>query len=139
MGKTSRTKGAQAEREVARILRESGAFPDAQRDLDQTRGHDNGRDLIGTDTWVMQVKRRAKMTRGVVLRGLAEARSTVVAASAAGDDSVVYTACIHRGDCEQWMVTTACIVIGSTLASCGVDATMTLDDFCNMVRSCDEL
>ena len=37
MGKTSRTKGATAEREVAAILRNTGTFPNADRDLEHER------------------------------------------------------------------------------------------------------
>jgi len=64
MAKKSRTKGKVAELEVVHILRDTGAFPDAERDLDQVRGTDNGRDIIGTNPWVLQVKRRAQCRCG---------------------------------------------------------------------------
>jgi hypothetical protein len=98
MGSKSRTKGKSAELEVVHILREHGPFPNADRDLEQVRGTDNGRDLIGCDPWCIQVKRRAKMTQGVILAGLAEAEASTT-------DDAMYGACIHRGDREPWMVT----------------------------------
>ena len=108
MGKTSRTKGATAEREVAAILRNTGTFPDAERDLEQVRGTDNGRDLIGTPGFAIQIKRRKKITAGVVEAGLREAFQSA--------DVVELPVCVHRSDREAWRVT------------------MTLDDWCKVVR-----
>jgi hypothetical protein len=98
MGKTSRTKGASAERQVCAILRDSGVFPDAARDLDQTRVGENGRDIINTGEWTLQIKRRATMDRSTVLRGLKEASAATTAAAP-------LAACVHRGDREVWKVT----------------------------------
>jgi len=99
MGKTSRTKGATAEREVCAILREHGPWPEAERDLDQVRGHDNGRDIINTPGVCIQVKRRKKVTVGVIEAGLREA-----VLSMGVEDSA---ACVHRGDRGAWRVTMA--------------------------------
>ncbi len=98
MGRKSRTKGKCAELEVVNVLRDSGAFPDAARDLDQTRVGNNGSDLINTDPWKIQIKRRASMDRSTVLRGLAEA-------SAAATAAAPLAACVHRGDRGAWRVT----------------------------------
>ena len=130
MGKKSRTKGAAAELEVRNLLREHGPFPDADRDLEQVRGTDNGRDLIGCDPWCIQVKRRAKMTRGVILEGLEEAARTA--------EEPLYSACIHRGDREPWMVTCFLweliwLAGGRVDASMSIPVTMTLEDWCAMV------
>ena len=133
MSKMQRTKGASAEREVCAILRESGAFPNAERDLEQTRGHDNGRDIVNTGGWVLQVKRRATMTRGVILDGLAEAViSTTLEAR--------YAACIHRSDRQPWLVT--CDVNDLAMYFADIPWTgrcipvqMTLEEFCGIVRT----
>jgi len=98
MGSKSRTKGKCAELEVVHILRDSGAFPEAERDIEQVRGHDNGRDIIGTAPWLIQVKRRATMDRSTVLRGLKEASKSMTLAEP-------FSACVHRGDREPWKVT----------------------------------
>jgi hypothetical protein len=109
------------------------------------RGHDNGRDLVGTDPWTIQVKRHATMTRGVILAGLAEATASIT-------DDAPRPICIHRGDREPWMVTmtveTLALIApkGSifTSGSCGrwwvidevrnLPVTMTLEDWCEMAR-----
>ena len=97
MGSKSRTKGASAERDVVAILRKHGPWPSAERDLEQCRGTDNGRDIIGTDGVCIQVKRRAKITAGVVEKGLDEAFY-----SAELDECPV---CVHRSDYDSWRVT----------------------------------
>ena len=133
----SRRKGKAAELEVVHILRDTGAFPGAERDLEQTRGHDNGRDIIGTDPWTIQVKRRAKMDRATTLRGLAEALSSCT-------DEAPYAACIHRGDRQMWRVTCDLSHLAwyyTDAPWCGrtMPVTMLLDDFCWMVtRLCRE-
>ena len=96
MGKASRTKGKAAELEVVHILRDHGPWPNAERDLDQVRGHDNGRDIIGTPEFVIQVKRRAKITAGVVETGLNEAFYSA--------DIDEYPVCAHRSDRGSWRV-----------------------------------
>ena len=55
MGKKSRTKGADFEREVAKVLRPF--FPDAKRNLDQYQEKD-GRDISGTMPLCIQCKLR---------------------------------------------------------------------------------
>ena len=137
MSKMQRTKGASAEREVCAILRESGAFPNAERDLEQTRGHDNGRDIVNTGEWCIQVKRRAKMTQGVILAGLDEAEGSM-------DEESLYAACIHRGDRERWWVT---CWLSDQILICGgrvgarhhIPVQMTLEDFCGIVRTVEEV
>ena len=132
MSKMQRTKGASAEREVCAILRESGAFPNAERDLEQTRGHDNGRDVVNTDPWVLQIKRHAVVTRGVILAGLAEASGSTT-------EQARYAACIHRSDRHPWLVT---CWLSDYIRLCGgrvgaehhVPVQMTLEDFCGIVR-----
>ncbi len=101
MGSKSRTKGKSAELEVVHILRDSGAFPEAERDLEQTRGTDNGRDIIDTGEWTLQIKRRAKMDRSTVLRGLAEASAAATAAAplAAWDLAWFYSRHAWAGTC----------------------------------------
>ena len=96
MGSKSRTKGKSAELEVVHILREYGPFPEAERDLDQVRGHDNGRDIIGTPDFAIQVKRRAKVAAGVIEAGLNEAFY-----SAELDE---YPVCAYRSDRGSWRV-----------------------------------
>ena len=98
MGKASRTKGKAAELEVVHILREHGPFAHAERDLEQARGSDNGRDLIGCEAFVVQVKRRARVTQGVIEAGLAEA-------AACTDDESPFAVCVHRSDRQPWRVT----------------------------------
>jgi len=125
MGKKSRTKGATAELEVCAILRE--VFPDVQRDLDQVRGHNNGRDLIGTGKWCFQVKRRAKMTRGVIEAGYREA----VTAAAKGSNQVIV---IHRSDREEWMVSTKMKDLFWLGYATPKLITFSLSDFVSMIR-----
>jgi len=72
MGAHSRNKGAVFERKVAELCRDSGIWPDAARELDQVRGYDNGRDLLGTDPWLFQLKRYKVVTAGVIDKALAE-------------------------------------------------------------------
>lgn len=136
MGKKSRTKGATAELEVCAILRE--VFPDVERDLEQTRGHDNGRDLINTGEWCFQVKRRAKMTPGVIEGGYEEAMHTL---------GTVWAAVIHREDRGQWKTTTDIMSLvqfvtgmpweNPALVQIGelpVLLTMSMDDFVSVLR-----
>jgi hypothetical protein len=98
MGSKSRTKGKAAELEVVHILCNAGPFPEAERDLDQVRGHDNGRDIIGTPDFVIQVKRRARVTQSVIEAGLAEATASTTPADP-------FAVCIHRSDRQPWRVT----------------------------------
>ena len=100
MGSKSRTKGKTAELEVCAILREHGPFPEAERDLEQVRGHDNGRDIIGTPDFVIQVKRRARITPAVIHMGLIEALSSRNHVSE-------YAVCVHRSDRAPWRITMA--------------------------------
>ena len=97
MGSKSRTKGKAGELEVAAILRAYGPFPNAERDLEQVRGTENGRDIIGTPGFVVQVKRHARVTQSVIENGLTEA------AGSAADDELV--ACVHRSDRQDWRIT----------------------------------
>ena len=96
MGKKSRTKGAKAENDVCAILREHGPWPNAERDLDQVRGHDNGVDIY-EEPFAIQVKRRKRITAGVVETGLTEATQSAPVG--------FYAACIHRSDRAEWRVT----------------------------------
>jgi len=57
MGKMSRTKGAQAERELAGMLRSE--LGDVTRNLNQTR--DGGCDLLGVGPFALEVKRQEKL------------------------------------------------------------------------------
>ena len=98
MGKASRTKGAAAEREVVAILRDHGPFPYADRDLEQVRGTDNGRDIVNTPGMCVQVKRRKRVTQSVIEAGLAEA-----AGSTTDDDPLAVV--FHRSDRQPWRVT----------------------------------
>jgi hypothetical protein len=128
----SRRKGKAAELEVCKILRDTGAFPDAERDLEQARGADNGRDIVATDPWCLQVKRRANMDRATALRGLAEA-------SHSATESAPYAACIHRSDRAKWHVTCDLADLAwyfTNTAWCGrtVPVEMTLEDWCAVVR-----
>jgi hypothetical protein len=99
MGSKSRTKGKAAELEVRNKLREYGPFPNADRNLDQVRGDDDsGRDIIGTPDFVIQVKRRARVTQSVIEAGLAEATASTTPADP-------FAVCIHRSDRQPWRVT----------------------------------
>jgi hypothetical protein len=94
----SRRKGKAAELEVCSILRDTGAFPDAERDLEQTRGHDNGRDIVNCDPFTIQVKRRKRITQAVIDGGLREAM-----ASTTPDAPIAVV--VTRSDREPWRVT----------------------------------
>lgn len=123
MAKKSRTKGAAAENEVARILRENTPWVEAERNLDQCRlkgrhgivtdlegNHHlgdpladpdlNGVDLINTGTWALQVKRYAQMPPSIINKGLQEAQAGI------NYDPFEFAACIHRSDRQPWRVTT---------------------------------
>jgi len=99
MGKKSRDKGASAEREVCKILRDYGPWANAERDLEQVRGSDNGRDIINTQPWVFQVKRRKSITRDVIMTGIVEAISADV-----DNEEYYLAACIHRSDYQDWSI-----------------------------------
>ena len=98
MGSKSRTKGKAGELEVVHILREYGPFPNAERDLEQVRGTENGRDIIGTPGFVVQVKRHARVTQSVIEAGIAEAMAST-------DNENPFPVCVHRSDLQQWRVT----------------------------------
>jgi Holliday junction resolvase len=61
MGAMSRTKGANGERELARLLSDELGV-EVTRNLMQTR--DGGHDLNGLSGWCLEAKRRAKVTEG---------------------------------------------------------------------------
>ena len=88
MGKRSRTKGASAEREVVKILKEAGF--ETERNLTQTR--DGGRDLLGIDGFAIEVKRQERLN----IQSWWEQ-----AVSQAGDDSPVL---LFRRNREKWRV-----------------------------------
>ena len=71
MGKKSRTKGAQYEREVAQLI--SDYWPDAKRNLDQYQSSD-GRDLSDTQPVCMQLKRRKRTLLWEIKNAWVEAR-----------------------------------------------------------------
>ena len=98
MGSKSLIKGKKAEREVCAILREYGPWPNAERDLDQVRGHDNGRDIVNTEPVVIQVKQWKRVTPAVIEAGLHEAEDSK-------DHSTDYAVCVHRSDRAPWRVT----------------------------------
>ncbi len=93
----SRLKGKGAELEVVRLVRD--LWPRASRNLDQTRAGGSGRDLNGTEPWVVQVKRRARMRSGVVETGLTEAMREL------DGNRWRFAAVVHRSDREPWQVT----------------------------------
>jgi len=92
----SRNKGAAAEREVVRLLRDSGRFPAAARELEQYQAS-LGRDLRGTEPWCLQVKRHKGFTPRVLERALQEAAE-------AADDHYAIPAVFFRGDRQPWRV-----------------------------------
>lgn len=97
MGKKSRDKGAGGEYEVRDLFRAAGWLA-ADRDLDQVRGCDNGRDLINTSPYCVQVKRYAKpLTDAQVEQALHEAELSV-------DDCYRYPVVFYRADRKPWGV-----------------------------------
>jgi hypothetical protein len=72
-GKMARNKGANFEREVAKLV--STYFPDAQRNLRQYQGTD-GRDLDNTQPLCMQLKRNAKNKLWQIKMAYIEARES---------------------------------------------------------------
>jgi len=130
-GKKSRDKGMAGEIEARDILRT--AWPECERDLEQTRGEDNGRDLINTEPWVFQVKRHKKITQGIILDGLVEAMIVALA-----EDKL--PAVIYRGDREDWRITAHAndflYFIGETHWLWPTNPRMTMDlwDFVWMVK-----
>jgi Holliday junction resolvase len=56
-GRASRTKGAAAEREIAKLLRNELGFC-IERNLDQTRS--GGYDLLGIPGWALEIKRHER-------------------------------------------------------------------------------
>ena len=99
MSARSVRKGKRGEREVVRELRR--LWPGAERDLEQVRGENNGRDVVGCAPWCGQIKRAAKVTPGRVERGLAEA-ATWVGQTVATDE--YRPVVIHRSDRAPWRV-----------------------------------
>lgn len=95
-GRTSRTKGASAERELCTLLRPT--FPSVQRHLEQCRSR-SGLDLSGCEPWCPQVKRRRAVTPGVVAAGLAEAQREI------GRDGLRWAVVLHRSDRQPWRAT----------------------------------
>jgi hypothetical protein len=101
VGLKSRNKGKDGEREVCEILRP--AFPNVCRRLGQEReAVDNGRDLDGTEPFVFQVKRHARVSPVVRLAALAEAK----AACRRGPTRLaLYPVAVWREDHGGWRVT----------------------------------
>lgn len=94
MGKKSRRKGANGEREVAKIWKcYLGGEP--KRNLGQYR-ESSGRDLDGTQPYCVQIKRTARSSP--VAKWFAEAVG-------ATDTQYFIPALVHRGDKEDWLVT----------------------------------
>lgn len=98
MGSKSILKGKIAEREVCAILREHGPWPNAERDLEQVRGTDNGRDIVNTEPVVFQVKWWKRITAAVIEAGWTEAHESKTS-------STDYSVCVHRSDRADWRVT----------------------------------
>lgn len=95
-GRRSRTKGASAERELVKILRP--VWPDVCRNLEQVRTG-CGRDLDGTGAWVVQIKRRSRVTPSTVAAGLTEAVGEL------DGETWRWAAVLHRSDRAPWRVT----------------------------------
>ncbi len=138
MGSKSILKGKRGEREVCAILREHGPWPDADRDLDQVRGHDNGVDIIHTEPVVIQVKRRKRITPAVIQRGWVEAFGSK-------PYPTDYPVCVHRSDHQPWRVTMTIadyldLIGGSCRSGLGemVDAFVEMD-FVEWCRLCREV
>lgn len=135
MGSKSRTKGKSAELEVVHILREHGPWPDVERDLEQVRGTDNGRDIVNTEPTTIQVKRRKRITPAVIEAGLHEAE-------ASKDHPTDYAACVHRSDHAPWRATMTVgdltDMLGGGWTSFGemTDALVEMDfvEWCRLVR-----
>lgn len=62
MGAMSRTKGAQAERELAAMLRDIGGWEVKRR----VRNHAGDSDLVGVPGWSIESKRYASASRGEI-------------------------------------------------------------------------
>jgi hypothetical protein len=72
-GAHSRNKGANFERKIAMLMRMSGVWPLAERELDQVRGFENGRDLIRTEPFCVQCKAHKAVAPGLIKSAMLEA------------------------------------------------------------------
>jgi len=96
MGKMSRDKGANFEREIAKALR--SVWPEARRGGHDQAGPHGSPDVNGTPYWI-EAKRYAVVRRGVVLAAFGQADR---AADRASDDRQVLV--ITRADRERAIV-----------------------------------
>ena len=90
MGKMSRDKGKEGEREIARILREHG-YEDARRGV-QYHGGGDSPDVVGLPGVHIEVKRAEKLS-------IYEALDQSIADAAPGEIPVVF----HRRNKKPWL------------------------------------
>lgn len=95
MSKLSRTKGAAFERELSIRWRESGLFPDARRNLSQSRSAAReGGDILGTGEWHVEAKHHARpQPLAALAQAIADAngKPAVVVTNARGKLAVTMT------------------------------------------------
>jgi Holliday junction resolvase len=92
-GKPSRDKGAAAEREVVRILRDAG-WPDAVRTSDGRAQDGRGDVLKGPDGFHIEIKRQERLNVPAAM---------LQATEDAGGELIPIV--VHRPSRQQWMVT----------------------------------
>ncbi len=103
MGKMSRRKGAQYERDLANRWRDSGLWPDAKRGIGQTRAGGEVPDVEGTPFWIEAKRRKAHNIRASMQQAIdaTDGRPPVVIARwdrDSADDAIV---CMRLADFER--------------------------------------
>ncbi len=105
IGRRSKQKGDQYERDLARRWRESGLFPDAKRGLGQARGGAAAPDVEGLPVWCEAKHRRAISVRAAI--GQAEkntdGRPVAVVVRYHGDGEDQSIVCIRLPEWERLM------------------------------------
>lgn len=129
MGARSRNKGANGERELARLLSDELGL-EVTRNLLQSR--EGGHDLDGVSGWCLEVKRRARVAEGDKRQWWEQAHQAMV------DGYLDYAAVLYRQDRGNWRAIVQLGVLNIETFGCGdgyeSTAEISLRAFCQLVR-----
>ena len=122
MGRSQRTKGAAAERELSKLLAEQLGI-DCQRNLEQVRS--GGADLLGVGPWAVEVKRHERLA------------ITAWWAQACEQSGELYPALAYRQSRQPWTVLVPLGVLTGADHdwATGHRAALSLEGFCHITRA----